>query len=175
MCEALDIIAADCTGPLFCVSCGMIEHAASQCENVSKQDDIAYSLWAKPPPSPQTTSDDEMVLTLRPAELENIVTPLVVTCAKIQIQTRHEPTTFDPTGKTIVSFKLALAAARTNCPELTLESFMRQLLKNMKIQQTTLTGPTEWQMEELPTTLNALTPVPIQANIDGWACDLTPP
>ena len=108
-----------------------------------------------------------MVLTLRPAELENLVTPLVVTCGNIQVQTSPEPTTFDITGKTIVSVKLTLAAARANCPELTLESFMRQLLNNIKIQQTTLPQPTEWQMEELPITFNALTPVPIQANIDG--------
>ena len=143
----------------------MTKHAASQCQNVSIQDGIAYSLWAEPPQSPQTTSDDEMVLTLRPAELENIVTHLVVTCGKIQIQTSPEPTTFDLTGKTIVSVKLGLAASRAKCPELNRESFKRQLL-NKKIQQTTLTRPTEGQTEELPTTFNAFMTVPIQANID---------
>ena len=124
--------AADCTCPLFCVNCGMTEHAGSQCQNVSIQDDIAYSVWAEPPPLPQTTSDDEMVLTLRLVEMENIKTPLVVICGKTQIQTSPEPTTFDPTGKTIMSVKLALAAVRTNYPDPTLESFMRQLLDNKK-------------------------------------------
>ena len=37
MCEA-------CTGPLFCVNCGMTEHAASQCQKVSIKDELAYSL-----------------------------------------------------------------------------------------------------------------------------------
>ena len=65
-----------------------------------------------------------MVQTLRPAELENIVTPLVITCGRIQIQFSPEPTTFDLTGRTVVSAKLALATAKTDCPELTLESYI---------------------------------------------------
>ena len=162
--------AMDCTGPLFCVNCvncGMNEHAASQCQNVSIQNDLAYSLWAELPPSAQTTSDDEMVLTLRPAELENMTTPLVITCGTIQIQTCPEPTTFDLTGRTVVSAKLALASAKTDCPELTLESYIRKLTDDTKVQQITLPRPTEWQAKGLSATFSALTPVPKQANIDG--------
>ena len=35
MCEAMDNIAANCTGPFFCVNCGMTEHAVSQCQFAS--------------------------------------------------------------------------------------------------------------------------------------------
>ena len=90
-------------------------------------------LWAEPSPSPQRATDNEMVLTLRPTEIENIVTPLMVTCGKIQILNSPEPTTFDLAGKTVMSIKLALAAAKTDRPELTRESLMKEKTNNQKI------------------------------------------
>ena len=99
-------VASACSGPVFCVNCGMTEHSASQCQNVPVHEDLAYSLWAELPPAPQTMSDSEMVLMLRPAEPAHVVTPLTVTCGKIQIQTNPEPTTFDPSGRTIMSARL---------------------------------------------------------------------
>ena len=95
-------VASECSGPVFCVNCGMTEHSASQCRNK----DLAYSLWAEQPPAPQTMSDSEMVLMLRPAEAAHVVTPLTVTCGKIQIQTNPEPTTFDPSGRLLDCWQL---------------------------------------------------------------------
>ena len=86
-------VASACSGPVFCVNCGMTEHSASQCQNVPVHEDLAYSLWAEQPSASQTMSDSEMVLMLRPAEAAHVTTPLTVTCGKIQIQTNPEPTT----------------------------------------------------------------------------------
>ena len=105
-------VASACSGPVFCVNCGMTEHSASQCQNVPVHEDLAYSLWAELPHAPQTMSDSEMVLMLRPAEAAHVTTPLTVTCGKIQIQTNPEPTTFDPSGRTIMSARLLLAIER---------------------------------------------------------------
>ena len=105
-------VASACSGPVFCVNCGMTEQSASQCQNVPVHEDLAYSLWAELPPDPQTMSDSEKVLMLRPAEPAHVVTPLTVTCGKIQIQTNPEPTTFDPSGRTIMSARLLLAIER---------------------------------------------------------------
>ena len=88
---------------------------------MSIQDELAYSLWAEPPPSSQTTTDDEMALSLRPAEVENITMSLKVNCGYVQIQTCPDPITFDPMRRTVLSIKLALAAARAYRPELALE------------------------------------------------------
>ena len=48
-----------------------------------------------------------------------------------------------------------------------MESYIGKLTDNTKVQQITLSRPAEWQIEGLPATFNALTAVPIQANIDG--------
>ena len=75
-------VASACSGPVFCVNCGMTEHSASQCQNVPVHEDLAYSLWAEQPFASQTMSDSEMVLMLRPAEAAHVATPLTVTCGK---------------------------------------------------------------------------------------------
>ena len=99
-------VASACSGPIFCVNCGITEHSASQCQNVPVHKDLAYSLWAEQPPAPQTSSDCEMVLTLRPAEAAFTAPSLTITSEKIQIQTSSEPTTIDPSGRTIMSIRL---------------------------------------------------------------------
>ena len=40
---------------------------------------------------------------LRIAEQTHVTTPLVVICGKNQMQTNPKPTTFDPTGRTVMS------------------------------------------------------------------------
>ena len=93
-------VATACTGPIFCVNCGMTEH----CQNVPVYEGLAYSLWAEQPTDPQTLSDSEMVLMLSPADAIHAWTPLTITCGKIQIQSSPQPTTFDPSGRTIISY-----------------------------------------------------------------------
>ena len=136
-------VASACSGPMFCVNCGMTEHSASQCQNVPIHEDLAYSLWAAQPSTPQTVSDSEMVLTLRPAEAEHVATSLTVTCGKIQIQTSPEPTTFDPSGRTIMSARLLLAIERETRPELIIDALIEEMTTNENYQQLTLPQPEE--------------------------------
>ena len=75
-------------------------------------------------------SDNEMVLMLRPAESAHVATPLTVTCGKIQIQTNPEPTTFDPSGRTIMSIRLLLAIEREARPELTFDGLIDEITAN---------------------------------------------
>ena len=42
------------------------------------QDDLAHSRWAEPSTAPQTTTEDEVVLTLRPPEADQITSPLLL-------------------------------------------------------------------------------------------------
>ena len=138
-------VASACSGPVFCVNCGMTEHSASQCQNVPVHEDLAYSLWAEQPSASQTMSDNEMVLMLRPAEAAHVATPLTVTCGKIQIQTNQEPTTFDPSGRTIMSARLLLAIERETRPELTIDALIEEMTANENCRQLTLPQPEEWQ------------------------------
>ena len=73
-----------------------------------EQENSAYSFWAEPLPTSHTTSDNELVFWLRPAEAAHIATPLTITCGEIQMQSNPEPTTFDPSGRTIISSCLLL-------------------------------------------------------------------
>ena len=98
-------------GPVFCVYCDLTEHLASQCQNTAIQEDLAYSLWAQPPPTSYTTSDNEMVLMLRPGEAAHVAMSLTITCGKVQMQTSPKPTTFEASGRTIRSIRLHLATA----------------------------------------------------------------
>ena len=66
-------VAFACSGPIFCVNCGMTEFSASQCRNVPVHEDLAYSLWAEQPSAPQTSSENEMVLTLRPIKQKRLI------------------------------------------------------------------------------------------------------
>ena len=123
-------VASACSGPVFCVNCGMTEQSASQCQNVPVHEDLAYSLWAEQPPTPQTMSDSEMVLMLRPAEAAHVATPLTVTCGKIQIQTNPEPITLDPSGRTNMSARLLLAIERETRPGLTIDALIDEMTTN---------------------------------------------
>ena len=143
-------VASACSGPIFCVHCGMTEHSASQCRNVPVHEDLAYSLWAEQPPAPQTSNDNEMVLTLRPAETAYTAPSLTITCGKIQIQTSSEPTTFNPSGRTIMSIRILLAIERETRPEMTIEALMNELAVNENCRQLTLPQPEEWQLKSPP-------------------------
>ena len=160
-------IASACFGPIFCVNCGMTEHSASQCQNISVHEDLAYSLWAEQPSAPQTLSDNEMVLMLRPAEAAHVATPLPVTCGKIQIQTNPEPTTFDPSGRPIMSIRLLLAIERETRPELTIDGLIDEITANENYQQLTLPQPEEWQVKGVTSTYHAYSPIPVKVCIDG--------
>ena len=157
-----------CSGPVFCVNCGMTEHSASQCQNIPVHEDLAYSLWAEQPSAPpQTLSDSEMVLMLRPAEAAHVATPLTVTCGKIQIQTNPEPTTFDPSGRTIVSVRLLLAIERKTRPELIIDALIDEMTANENYQQLTLPQPEEWQVKGVTSTYHAYARIPVKVCIDG--------
>ena len=72
----------------------MTEHSASKCQNVAVQEVLAYSLWAKPPSTSHSTSDNDMILILRPTEAAHIAIPSTITCGKFQLQASPEPTNF---------------------------------------------------------------------------------
>ena len=44
-----ETLASDCTGPIFCVHCGMTKHSASQGQNTAKQEDLASGLNSHKP------------------------------------------------------------------------------------------------------------------------------
>ena len=119
-----DTVASECTGAVFCVNCGMTEHSASQCQNTAVQEDMAFSLWAELPQTSHATRDNEMVLMLRPAEAAHVATPLTITCETIQMQTSLEPTSFDPSGRTIMSICLLLAIEHQQRHDLTIDALM---------------------------------------------------
>ena len=50
----------ECTGPVFCSTCGLTEHSVFQFQNVELHEDSAYSLWDETPPNFHITSDNEM-------------------------------------------------------------------------------------------------------------------
>ena len=108
-----------------------------------------------------------MVLTLRPAEAVHVATSLTVTCGKIQIQTSPEPTTFDPSGRTIMSARLLLAIERETRPELTIDALIEEMTTNENYQQLTLPQPEEWQVKGVTSTYHAYSPVPVKVCIDG--------
>ena len=172
LCEAQELIAVECTGPVFCVNCGTTNHTASHCRSLPVTDDMAYSLWAESflaAPS-QTTTEDEMVLTLRPDEPMHAAAPITVTCGKIQMQTSPEPTSFDSTGRTIMSIRLFLVAERVHRPELTLEVLRSEIANNPRSQCVALSVPEEWKVDEdrkTNMTYHAYSPVTVQASIDG--------
>ena len=145
----------------------MTEHSASQSQKVPVHEDLAYSLWAEQPPAPQSSSDNEMVRTLRPAEVAYTAPSLTITCGKIQFQTSLETTTFNPSGRTIMSIRLLLAIARETRPKRTIEALMNELAANDNCRQLTLPQPEEWQVKEVTSTYHAYSPIPVKACIDG--------
>ena len=134
-----DAIASEGTGPVFSVNCGMTEHSASQHQNTAIREDLAYSLWAEQRQTSHTTSDNEMVLTLPPAEAAHIdiATPLTITCGKVQLQTNPEPFT---SGRTIMSNRLLLAIESKQRPDLTLDALSHEIVAE-KLQCRPLTIP----------------------------------
>ena len=62
------------------------------------------------------------VLMLRPADQATLNAPLTVTCGTKQVQTSLESTTFDPSGRTLLSVHLVLASEQQIRPDLTLEN-----------------------------------------------------
>ena len=70
-----------------------------------------------------------MVLMVMPAEAAHVAAPLTITCGKIPMQVHPEPTTFDPSGRTIMSIPLSLATEREHRPDLTIEALIDKLLQ----------------------------------------------
>ena len=58
----------------------MTEQAAWQCENLAVHDDLGNSRKFETSTTLPTTTDDDMVLMLRPAEFAHTTTPLTATC-----------------------------------------------------------------------------------------------
>ena len=108
-----------------------------------------------------------MVLMLRPAEATHIATHLTITCGKIEMQTNPEPTTFDPSGQTIMSIRLLLAIEREQRPDLTIEALIEEIAANQKHRQLTLPQPEEWQVKGMTPTYHTYSPIPVRINIDG--------
>ena len=104
---------------------------------------------------------------LRPAEAAHVATPLTVTCGKIQIQTNPEPTTFDPSGRTIMSARLLLAVERETHSELTIDALIEEITANENCRQLTLPQPEEWQKKGVTSTYHAYSPIPVKVCIDG--------
>ena len=116
----------------------------------------------------QTLSTDSgRVLMLRPADQATVNAPLTVTCGTKQVQTGLESTTFDPSGRTLLSVHLVLASEQQIRPDLTLEKLKLELASNSAVKKISLPLPKEWYTEGEASTCTAYTPVPVHANIDG--------
>ena len=107
------------------------------------------------------------VLMLRPADQATVNAPLTVTCGTKQVQTSLESTTFDPSGRTLLSVHLVLASEQQRRPDLTLEKLKLELASNSAVKKISLPLPKEWYTEGEASTCTAYTPVPVHANIDG--------
>ena len=107
------------------------------------------------------------VLMLRPADQATVNAPLTVTCGTKQVQTGLESTTFDPSGRTLLSVHLVLASEQQIRPDLTLEKLKLELASNSAVKKISLPLPKEWYTEGEASTCTAYTPVPVHANIDG--------
>ena len=107
------------------------------------------------------------VLMLRPADQPTVNAPLTVTCGTKQVQTSLESTTFDPSGRTLLSVHLVLASEQQIRPDLTLEKLKLELTSNPAVKRISLPLPKEWYTEGEASTCTAYSPVPVHANIDG--------
>ena len=107
------------------------------------------------------------VLMLRPADQATVNAPLTVTCGTKQVQTGLESTTFDPSGRTLLSVHLVLASEQRIRPDLTLEKLKLELASNPAVKRISLPLPKEWYTEGEASTYTAYSPVPVHANIDG--------
>ena len=107
------------------------------------------------------------VLMLRPADQATVNAPLTVTCGTKQVQTGLESTTFDPSGRTLLSVHLVLASEQQKRPDLTLEKLKLELASNSAFKKISLPLPKDWYTEGEAITCTAYTPVPVHDNIDG--------
>ena len=111
--DVVECIAEICSGVLFCVNCGLVDHVASQCVEDPVSDDSAYSLWAEAEAAGAAAHtvplEDDRKLKLHPTDPQHFVHPSL-TCGAKQVQTHLEPTTFDPQGCTLKSIRLMCAA-----------------------------------------------------------------
>ena len=73
--------------------------------------------------------------------------PLTVTCGDKQVQTRLEPTTIDPLGRTLISVHLVLAAERKQRPNLTLRKLWLELATNPACKQIDVKRLEDWRGE----------------------------
>ena len=122
----------------------------------------------KKPDATQTLSTASgRVLMLRPADQATVNAPLTLTCGTKQVQTGLEPTTFDPSGRTLLSVHLVLASEQQIRPDLTLEKLKLELASNPAVKRISLPLPKEWYTEGEDSTCTAYSPVPVHANIVG--------
>ena len=134
-------------------------------------DDLAFSRWADTEAAGvavQTIpAEDDRVLVLHPAELPTMSPSLTVTCGDKQTQTSLEPTTFVPSGRTLIPVHLVLAAERKQRPDLTLRELWLELAANPKYKQFEVKRPEEWCGEGESPFLSSYAPVPVNAALDG--------
>ena len=109
----------------------------------------------------------DRVLLLRPADQPTVNAPLTVTCGTKQVQTSLESTTFDPSGRTILSVHLMLSSEQRIRPDLTFEKLKLELASNPAAKKISLPLPKEWYTEGEASTCTANTPIPERASIDG--------
>ena len=107
------------------------------------------------------------VLMLRPADQATVNAPLTVTCCTKQVQTGLGSTTFDPSGRTLMSVHLVLASEQQIRPDLNLEKLKLELANTTAVKRISLPLPEEWYTEGEASTCTAYSPVPVHANIDG--------
>ena len=109
----------------------------------------------------------DKVLLLRPVDEPTVNAPLTVTCGTKQVQTSLESTTFDPSGRTILSVHLMLASEQQIRPDLTLEKMKLELASNPAVKKISSPLPKKWYTEGEASACTTYTPVPVHANIDG--------
>ena len=109
--------------------------------------------------------EDDRVLMLDPAEPPAFYTPLTITCGAKQVPTCLETTMFDPQGRSLISIHLMLAAEQLRRPTLTLAKLWVEL--SLLYKRVELPRPKEWYAPGDSDTLNANSPVPIWATMDG--------
>ena len=109
----------------------------------------------------------DRVLLLRPADQPTVNAPLTVTCGTKQVQKSLKSTTFDPSGRTILSVHQMISSEQQVRPDLTLEKLKLELASNPAVKRISLPLPNEWYTEGEASTCTAYTPVPVHANING--------
>ena len=109
----------------------------------------------------------DRVLMQRPADQTIVNAPLTVTSGTKQVQTSLDSTTFDPSGRMLLSVHPMLDSEQQTRPDLTLEKLKLELTSNPAVKRISLLLPKEWYTEGEASTCTAYSPVPVHANIDG--------